>query len=120
MNDDEPPEVLIDCDAGRCMGCATLCCRLIVRLDPETCVLTPEGLRKNCLDKRPEDGLCVQIDQATYRCNVWEERPKTCRGYDCNNDPLLQIVLRDGFRDLRTLVTSEDVPREDWQRIPAM
>ena len=97
--------VILDCVVGRRLGCATFCCRLIVRLGPgET---DPCGIRRplqGCVDKSPDDGLCVYLDRDTGLCSVWERRPGVCRGYDCNRDPLLQVVLQHGFSSLAELV----------------
>jgi Fe-S-cluster containining protein len=65
---------------------------------------------KFCVDKSPDDGLCVYYDRETHGCGIWEERPSLCREYDCNRDPLLQVVLRDGFHSLLALVSA---PRPD-------
>lgn len=106
MERDAKPTTVLDCDEGRRLGCATFCCRLIVRLDPDDVQLDPEGRRKNCVDKDPVDGLCVHLDRETMRCSIWERRPRVCRAYNCNEDPQLQVVLRDGFKSLRVLVTT--------------
>lgn len=110
--------VVVDCDEGRRLGCATFCCRLLVRLradeqDPGN----PQGPGKSCVDKDPETGRCVYVDADTGRCGIWESRPAICRSYDCNRDPLLQIVLRDGFTSLVTLVKSQPV-RGPTRRVP--
>ena len=99
--------VLVDCDQGRRLGCASFCCRLIVRLGPhEKDPGRPDCGKKSCVDKDLEDGLCVYFDRSSGRCAVWEDRPEICRTYDCNRDPLLQIVLCQGFHSLRQLVTA--------------
>lgn len=95
--------VVLDCDAGRRLGCASFCCRLIVRLGPAE--RDPEHPEKSCVDKDPADGMCVHFDRETAGCAIWDERPALCRAYDCNHDPLLQRVLRYGFRSLTELVT---------------
>jgi len=93
----------VDCNAGRALGCQTFCCRLLVRLtDDERRYGDGRLSPKNCLDKRP-DGWCVHLEQHSERCSVWDDRPETCRAYDCTNDPRLQIVLRDGFHSLTAL-----------------
>lgn len=103
-------EVFVDCDAGRRMGCGTFCCRLLVRYAPDEDVRDAEGRRKGCVDKDPETGLCVFLDRSTERCGIWASRPRTCRLYDCNADPLLQIVLRNGFRSLAEVVRAPMPP----------
>lgn len=109
---------LVDCEAGRQMGCATFCCRLIVRLGDEERARHPGGPAKSCVDKDPDDGLCVHLCRDTHVCQVWDRRPRICRLYDCNRDPLLQVVLRDGFVSLAALVRAEPPPRAAWQSVP--
>lgn len=92
---------ILDCDEGRRLGCRTMCCRLVVRLAPGE--PDPGGHRdprKSCVDKDPRDGLCVYIDRRTGRCTKWHERPSVCRGYDCNHDPMLQVVIQDGVHSI--------------------
>lgn len=106
---------VVDCEAGRRLGCRTFCCRLLVRLQAHE---RDPGSPKSCVDKAP-DGLCLHIDRATFRCAVWEGAPAICRAYDCSTDPLLQIVLREGFSSLVQLVGSRRVvPKEEWITIP--
>ncbi len=100
---------VLDCDEGRRRGCDTFCCRLIVRLeDGERDPVQVHNEKKHCVDKDP-DGLCTYLDRKNNRCSVWEKRPSICRVYDCNKDPLLQIVLRDGFHSLTQLVTTPQI-----------
>lgn len=106
---------VVDCEAGRRLGCQTFCCRLLVRLQSHE---RDAGSPKSCVDKAP-DGLCLHLDRVTFHCSMWERAPAICRAYDCNADPLLQIVLREGFTSLVQLVTSRrTVPREEWICIP--
>lgn len=111
--------VTVDCEVGRRLGCATFCCRLIVRLQAEDAgsPAAPDP-RKSCLDKDPEDGLCVHFDRSRGLCRIWRDRPSLCRAYDCNHDPLLQVVLRDGLTSLTDLVRATTPPRESWVQIP--
>lgn len=107
---------LLDCEAGRAMGCRSFCCRLIVRLKKGEALPGHEPGKKFCVDKSPSDGLCVYFDRESGRCEIWDERPTICREYDCNYDPLLQVVLRDGFHSLLQLVSA---PRPDTEhRVP--
>jgi Fe-S-cluster containining protein len=32
------------------------------------------------------DGYCRHLDRETCTCTVYEQRPVTCRGYDCRKD----------------------------------
>jgi len=92
--------VFVDCEAGRRMGCATYCCRLLVRLKPHE-MQPSDGhtAAKGFVDK-DEHGLCVHLNHETWGCNIWAQRPQTCREYDCNSDFLLQVVLREGFTNI--------------------
>ncbi|NIR29200.1 MAG: hypothetical protein GWN84_07765 [Gammaproteobacteria bacterium] len=114
MNDSK--SILVDCDAGRRMGCATYCCRLIVRLTEEESKRFG-GVRT--LEKRPEDGYCVYFNACDCTCGIWESRPAVCREYDCNHDRLLQVVLRQGFTTLKNLLTSHPFIRaHEAQSVP--
>ena len=113
---------LIDCDAGRAMGCSTFCCKLIVRYDPDE---RPDSeyphIKKNCVDKDPDDGFCLHLDKASFRCEIWDKRPKVCAQYGCNTDPLLQIVLKQGFTSLTNLLYGScETDRKNWTLIPTL
>lgn len=100
-------EAIVDCEEGRRQGCATFCCHLIVRYGPDDPpVYDADGNLKSCVDKDPASGRCVSLDPQTHRCLIWDSRPSVCRGYDCRHDPLLPVVLRDGFVSLVRLVTA--------------
>lgn len=112
----------VDCDAGRRMGCNTFCCRLLVRLDPDerepSDGVTPQ---KGFVDKDPDTGLCIHFDTNTNLCRIWEKRPRVCREYSCNPDPLLQVVLKKGFQSLAQLLRQASntfVPDHQQQQIP--
>jgi hypothetical protein len=112
---------LIDCDAGRRLGCNTFCCRLIVRFYEDE---RPPGVdgstAKGCVDKGP-DGLCVHLDRETDRCSIWEKRPRVCREYTCNDDYLLQVAVRMGVKNIVQLsrdALRAHILREDWIRVP--
>jgi hypothetical protein len=120
---DVDDEVLLDCEQGRAMGCETFCCRLLVRLAPGE--RDPGGNHhplRMCVDKDPRTGLCVYWDEASRRCTVWERRPKIFREYDCNRDPLLQVVLRYGFTSLTALASARPPPTEhgEVRRLPVL
>lgn len=112
---------LIDCDAGRRLGCRTFCCRLLVRLEEDEREPAADGaVAKGFVDKGP-DGLCVHIDRSTYRCGIWEKRPRICRAYDCNHDYLLQAAIRLGVKNIVQLARDAStlhVPMEDCIRVP--
>jgi len=94
----------IDCERGRALGCQVFCCRLLVRLDPDERPPAENGLaQKGYVDKDP-DGYCIHFDRERGICRIWETRPKICRAYNCNRDPLLQVALRYPFRNLADLL----------------
>ncbi len=102
------PDRALDCEEGRRLGCGSYCCSLIVRL--ENGELDPGGhdsvTGKHCVDKDPCTGRCVYFDDAHSQCTVYSRRPGICREYDCRTDPLLKVVLKEGFHSLPRLVTS--------------
>lgn len=112
---------IIDCDAGRRLGCGTFCCRLVVRYYPEERPPSVDGTTpKGCVDKAA-DGFCVHLDRVTHRCGIWEKRPRICREYDCNSDYLLQVAVRTGVRDIVQLSRdslSTHILKESWVKIP--
>jgi hypothetical protein len=114
-------ESLIDCDAGRRLGCNTFCCRLVVRYAEDERPPSPDGTTaKGCVDKAP-DGLCVHIDRITHRCGIWDKRPRICREYDCNTDYLLQIAVRVGVTNIVQLsrdALATKIAEAHWVTIP--
>lgn len=107
----------IDCDAGRRLGCQTFCCYLLLRVDPDEQV---PGVANGLVEKGP-DGACIHLDRENQLCRIWAQRPRICRGYHCNDDIFLQIVLRDGFKDIVTLARAAAkayIPRETYVRVP--
>ncbi len=111
--------VIVNCEEGRRRGCQTFCCRLLVRLKPrERDPGQPDNLAKHCVDKDLETGYCVYLDRSCWQCGVWEDRPSVCRSYDCNHDPLLQVVLEEGFTSLVDLVTARPAAGAAPRQIP--
>jgi len=92
---------LLDCDAGRRLGCKSFCCRLLIRLEEhERNEIDPETQRtKGYVDKK-ESGICLHQDEQTGLCRNWENRPMVCREYDCNLDKLLQIVFKSSGKSI--------------------
>lgn len=120
---DDSKTVFVDCEAGRRMGCATFCCRLLVRLKPHE-MAPAEGpmVAKGFVDKDSR-GLCVHLDTQTWRCGIWAARPETCREYDCNADFLMQVVLRQGFTniaDIARKAADAYIPIECYIKIPTI
>lgn len=79
--------VKINC-AERMHLCKAACCRLSFYLSKqdlrEGVVRWDVGQPYHILHR--EDGWCNHCDPTTKRCNVHEQRPLTCRSYDCRND----------------------------------
>jgi len=103
------------------MGCATFCCRKLVRLEPDE--MEPSDGKtpaKGFVDKDPE-GYCIHFDRDSGDCTNWEKRPRVCREYECNSDFLLQVVLREGFNNIATLARSAVntyILKENYIKIP--
>jgi Fe-S-cluster containining protein len=115
--------VFVDCEAGRRLGCQTFCCRLLVALRPHEREAPRDGLPARGYVPKDAEGLCVHMNPETWRCNIWDERPETCREYTCNDDFKLQVVLREGFHgiaDLARKAASAYIPRETYVRVPAL
>lgn len=106
---------LIDCEAGRRLGCRTFCCRLLVRLEEDEREPGVNGaVAKGFVDKAP-DGLCIHLDRATHRCSIWDRRPRVCREYDCNHDYLLQAAIRFGVTNIVQLSRDAQKLRADLE-----
>jgi Fe-S-cluster containining protein len=124
MEDDGKQEpkarpTLLDCDAGRAMGCESFCCALLVRLGDGECDPTsPTDEKKSCIDKDPETGRCIHQDVDNGRCGIWEQRPRSCRQYDCNRDEHLQKVLQNGFKSLMKVLLSDYDEERPKQFVP--
>ncbi len=106
----------VDCDKGREMGCQTYCCRLLVRLDEDE--RTPSG---GSFVEKGADGYCKHLDREGHRCTIWDRRSRVCRGYDCNNDFLLQVAVRHSFSNIAELVkiaVAAYIPEEIYVRVP--
>ncbi len=112
--------VNVDCRKGRELGCQTYCCRLLVRLQPdEQAAGGAEGIARSFMEKSA-DGYCVNFDRDTHLCRTWDTRPRVCRGYDCNSDVLLQVAVRNEFRNIAELVriaATAYIPRETYIRV---
>lgn len=113
----------VDCEAGRRLGCQVFCCRLLVRLDPDEREPRTDGLpEKGYMDKDPQ-GFCIHFDRERGICRIWERRPRVCREYHCNSDFLLQVALRQNFRNLAELLKAAArayIPREQYRRVPLL
>lgn len=120
-DDGELRGAAVDCDAGRRLGCQVFCCRLLVRLAPDERPPGANGLAAKGYVDKDAHGYCVHFDRATGLCRNWERRPRVCREYDCNYDPLLQAALRCKFDNLVGLVKAASrmfIPREQHRSVP--
>lgn len=118
----EKGTALVDCDAGRKLGCKSFCCRLLIRLgEHERHELCPSTNRlKGYVDKK-ENGRCVHQDDETGLCGNWENRPTVCRQYNCNDDHLLQVVIRSkgkGIADWMKESVQVIIEKKDYIYIP--
>ena len=108
--------VNVDCEKGREKGCQTYCCRLLVRLEPDE---RKPGIPQSFVEKGA-DGYCANLDRETHFCRTWEQRPRVCRSYDCNSDFLLQVAVRNTFRDiaeLAKLAATAYIPKETYIQV---
>lgn len=112
---------LIDCDAGRSMGCQSFCCRMLVRLKPHEREETRDGTPPKSFIDKDEEGYCIHFDRNTSLCGIWDRRPEICREYECNSDFLLQVALREEFRNIVELArkaATTYIPAETYTFIP--
>ncbi len=115
-------DVLVDCEAGRRLGCDNLCCRLMVGLTPADLEagLEPQSPLSGLL-KQDIDGRCHYLDRENWRCTIWDKRPLPCRLYDCNQDPKLQVVLKEGFTSFtRAIALAKEIPEDEWTAVPLL
>lgn len=108
----------VDCAEGRRLGCQTFCCRLVVRLEPDE-----RGADGHGTVAKSADGYCEHLDRENYRCKIWAQRSRVCRGYTCNGDFLLQVALRNKFNGLVELVrlaAAAYIPIETYISIPSV
>jgi Fe-S-cluster containining protein len=65
------------------------------------------------------DGYCVHLDQATYRCKVYENRPLPCRGFDCHDNEKWQVWLDYQGKILNTqLIAENDEKLQEFYALP--
>lgn len=110
----------VDCSKGKKIGCQTFCCRLLVRLDPDERKSDRENEMAHNFVEKSADGYCVHLDRETHFCRTWEQRPRVCRGYDCNSDFLLQVAVRNPFSNIAELVkmaTTAYIPKENYIQV---
>jgi hypothetical protein len=82
----------IDC-AARMPLCKARCCTLSFELSEQD--LDEGGIRwelsEPYLIRHNKDGYCTHIDRATLGCTIYDQRPATCRGFDCRDDRRIWI-----------------------------
>jgi Fe-S-cluster containining protein len=102
--------VMIDC-ADRIHLCRASCCRLNFALSKQD---VQEGIVRWNLEapyaiaKHP-NGYCANLDPGPMGCSVWENRPRTCRQYDCRKDARIWV-------DFENRIPQPALEREDWPR----
>jgi len=101
-------DVIVDCE--KCDK-RFLCCRhtLRVQLEPDEvekykCEPAIKE-RKDIHIVAHENGLCYYFNPFTRKCKIWDQRPKTCREYDCKTDPRVEEILAKS--DLQPLPTTD-------------
>ena len=80
-------EVKIDCE-NRVHLCKAACCKFgfyLSRQDLEEGIVDWDVGRPYHISQK-ENGYCKHHDEDGFRCTIRENRPLTCRGYDCRND----------------------------------
>lgn len=122
MSTDKPFKTrLIDCDAGRRLGCQSFCCRMLVRLKPHEMQPTKDGSPAKGFVDKDEQGYCIHFDKQTSLCQNWDKRPEVCREYECNSDFLLQVALRDNFKNIVELAQKAArayIPEGTYKYVP--
>lgn len=86
------PDAGIDCAALMHL-CHGRCCALSFELttqDLDEGVVRWEVEEPYVIRHEP-DGYCTHLDRATLGCAVYAQRPATCRGFDCRDDPRVWI-----------------------------
>jgi Fe-S-cluster containining protein len=112
---------LIDCDAGRRLGCQSFCCRMLVRLKPHEMEPTGDGSPAKGFVDKDEQGYCIHFDKQTSLCQNWDNRPEVCREYECNSDFLLQVALREDFKNIAELAQKAArayIPEGTYKYVP--
>ena len=111
----------VDCVKGRETGCQTYCCRLLVRLDPEERETSKDGSPSPSFVEKAANGYCIHLNLKENLCGIWHTRPRICREYTCNTDPLLQVALREPVTSMVQLVKKAQtvfIPKEQFLQIP--
>lgn len=95
--------VNIDCE-DRIHLCRATCCRLRFALSIQD---VEEGkvkwdLGRPYMIRRVSDGYCHHFGRMTHHCGIYENRPITCRAYDCRSDKRI-------WEDFGNMVVSQEL-----------
>jgi hypothetical protein len=103
-------EVKIDC-ANRIHLCHAACCRLTFALSKQDVMegIVRWELGRPYMIARNKDGYCGHLDGNCLGCTVYENRPVTCRGYDCRKDERIWL-------DFEKKIANPDLTHPDWPR----
>ncbi|RPI75875.1 MAG: YkgJ family cysteine cluster protein [Desulfobacteraceae bacterium] len=81
------PKETIDCEP-RLPVCKAICCRIpfaLSKQDVEERTIRWEFGRPYLIG-HDDEGYCVHLDKKSYRCNIYEQRPVPCRGFNCKEN----------------------------------
>lgn len=56
---------------------------------------------------RGKDGYCSHLDRNTFGCTVYENRPVSCRAFDCRQDKRIWL-------DFEDMEINTDINQSDW------
>lgn len=84
---DPKDDVIIDC-GERISVCKAVCCRLpfaLTRKEVESGIIRWEFARPYLIAKGA-DGYCAHLDRDKITCSIHDNRPVSCRLFDCRTD----------------------------------
>jgi Fe-S-cluster containining protein len=123
-------DIIIDCT--KCEK-QYICCRAFrVELSEEETktyqIQTALKDRKNINIVAQCGGNCVYFDVFKRTCKIWDNRPHTCREYDCSKDPRVDDILKkdvltplpDANQKLRLVVSVTVMDEKDKRRVAPM
>ena len=103
-------QVDIDC-ASHIPLCHATCCRLPFALSKQD---VREGIVRWDLGQpymidQGADGYCNHLDRSARACNIWNNRPVPCRGFDCRKDKRIWL-------DFDKRIPNPAINQPDWAR----